>query len=100
MDIGTIALFLFGTGARITEATSVRWADVDFKKCTVLIRKSKLRNERTAHIPNNLFVALANLPRDRLTQARRRMRSKQGNNHEADLVLSIPLEKSAALCRL
>ena len=65
MDIGVLALFLFGTGARITEALSVRWEDVDFRKRTVLIRQSKLGNERVAHLPPGLFVALASLPRDR-----------------------------------
>jgi len=65
MDVGTLALFLFGTGARITEALSVRWEDVDFRKRTVLIRQSKLGNERVAHLPPDLFVAIASLPRDR-----------------------------------
>jgi integrase len=65
MDIGVLALFMFGTGARISEALAVRWEDVDFKKRTVLIRQSKLGNERVAHLPPGIFVALANLPRDR-----------------------------------
>jgi integrase len=64
-DVGVLALFLFGTGARITEALSVRWGDVDLRKRTVLIRQKKLGNERTAHLPTDLFLALANLPRDR-----------------------------------
>lgn len=64
-DIGALALFLFATGARISEALAVRWADIDFKRRTVLIRQSKLGNERTAHLPSDLFIALANLPRDR-----------------------------------
>jgi integrase len=65
MDIGTLALFLFGTGARISEALSVRWVDIDFKKRTVLIRQSKLGNERVANLPPEVFVALVQLPRDR-----------------------------------
>jgi integrase len=65
VDIGSLALFLFGTGARIAEALAVRWNDIDFKKRTVLIRQSKLGNERVAHLPPDLFLALANLPRDR-----------------------------------
>ena len=65
MDIGTLALFLFGTGARISEALAVRWEDIDFKKRTVLIRQSKIGDERIAHVPAGLFVALASLPRDR-----------------------------------
>jgi integrase len=65
VDVGTLALFLFATGARISEALSVRWVDIDFGKRTVLIRQSKLGNERSAHLPAELFVALANLPRDK-----------------------------------
>jgi len=65
VDVGVLALFLFATGARISEALSVRWNDIDLKRRTVLIRQSKLGNERVAHIQSELFVALANLPKDR-----------------------------------
>jgi len=64
-DIGVLALFMFATGARISEALSVQWSDIDFARRVVLIRQSKLGNERVAHLPSDLFVALANLPRDR-----------------------------------
>lgn len=64
-DIGALALFMFATGARISEAFAVRWHDVDLKARTVLIRQSKLGNERIAHLPADLFLALANLPRGR-----------------------------------
>ena len=64
-DVAVLALFMFATGARIREAFAVRWQDIDFGKRTVLIRQSKLGNERQAHLPSDLFVALANLPRDR-----------------------------------
>jgi integrase len=63
-DIGVLALFLFATGARISEALAVQWEDIDFRKRTVLIRQSKLGNERVAHLPLDIFTALANLPRD------------------------------------
>jgi integrase len=62
-DIGALALFMFATGARISEALAVRWRDIDFKAKTVLIRQSKLGNERLAHLPMDLLVALSNLPR-------------------------------------
>jgi integrase len=65
MDIGALALFMFATGARISEALAVRWDDIDFRKRTVLIRQSKLGSERIAHLPSDIFLALANLPRDR-----------------------------------
>ena len=64
-DVGVLALFLFATGARIAEALSVRWDDIDLRKRTVLIRQTKLGDERLAHIPTELFIALVNLPRDR-----------------------------------
>jgi integrase len=64
-DVAALAYFLFGTGARISEALAIRWEDIDFRKRTVLIRQSKLGSERLAHLPANLFIAIANLPRDR-----------------------------------
>jgi integrase len=64
-DIGALALFMFATGARVSEALAVRWEDIVFKERRVLIRQTKLGNERRAHIPGDLLVALANLPRDR-----------------------------------
>ena len=64
-DIAVLARFMFGTGARISEALGVRWDDIDFRKHTLLIRQTKLGNERQAHLPMELFFSLANLPRDR-----------------------------------
>ena len=64
-DVGALALFLFATGARISEALAVQWSDIDFGKRQALIRQTKLGNERWAHLPNELLVALANLPRNR-----------------------------------
>lgn len=62
-DIAALALFMFATGARISEALAVQWADIDLKARKVLIRQTKLGNEREAHLPASLFVAIANLPR-------------------------------------
>jgi integrase len=64
-EIAALGLFMFGTGARISEALAVQWADIDFKAKTVLIRQTKIGNERKAHLPIRLLVALANLPRDK-----------------------------------
>lgn len=64
-DLKTLALFLFATGCRISEALGVQWKDIDLKGRTVLIRQSKLSNERIAHLPPRIFVALAGLSRDR-----------------------------------
>lgn len=62
--IGVLGLFMFATGARISEALAVEWRDIDFKARTVLIRQTKLGNERISHLPSQLFIALVNLPRD------------------------------------
>jgi integrase len=62
--LGTLALFMFATGARISEALAVEWADIDMKARTVVIRQTKVGEERKANIPPVLFVALAHLTRD------------------------------------
>lgn len=61
--LGGLALFMFLTGARISEALAVRWEDIDFKAKSVLIRQTKIGAERRAHLPQSLIVALANIPR-------------------------------------
>lgn len=61
--LGAVALFMFLTGARISEALAVEWEDIDFKAKSVLIKQTKLGNERRAHLPQSLIVVLANLPR-------------------------------------
>jgi integrase len=58
-----LALFMFLTGARVSEALAVEWDDIDMREKTVLIRQTKLGNERRAHLPQSLIVALANIPR-------------------------------------
>jgi len=57
-----LALFMFLTGARVSEALSVQWHDIDFKAKTVLIRQTKLGNERRAHLPQSLILRIANIP--------------------------------------
>lgn len=60
--LGAMALFMFLTGARISEAIRLRWKDVDLKAKQAKIRQTKQRDERIAHLPQKLVVALANLP--------------------------------------
>jgi len=60
---GTLALFMYLTGARVGEALDVMWSDVDLRAGTVLIRESKVSKERVSHLPMPLVVAMANLPR-------------------------------------
>ena len=61
--LGGLALFMFLTGARVSEALAVEWGDIDLKAKSVLIRQTKLGNERRAHLPQSLIIALANIPR-------------------------------------
>lgn len=63
-NLAGLACFMFLTGARVSEALSVRWSDVDFQKRRVLIRQTKIGEERWAHMPDELVAALAKIPRD------------------------------------
>jgi integrase len=63
VHLGTYALFMFLTGCRPSEGINVQWDDVDMKARTVLLRETKGGTERTAHLPDTLLVAMANLPR-------------------------------------
>lgn len=63
--LGALACFMFLTGARITEALSVTWADVDLPGRRVLIRQTKIGEERWAHLPPPLLAAMANIPSNR-----------------------------------
>lgn len=64
--IAALAWFMFGTAARVGEATSLTWADVDLDKRAALIRMGKPTPwERTAHLPPPVVAALANIPSNR-----------------------------------
>lgn len=60
-----LAVFMFATGCRISEARRVEWGDIDFTERTVLIRKTKNKRARQPSIPPRLLVALANLGREK-----------------------------------
>lgn len=62
-QLGALALFMFLTGARVSEALSVEWSAVNLKARKVTINQSKIGAERVAHLPPSLVAALANLPR-------------------------------------
>lgn len=62
--IGALALFMFMTGARISEALAVRWSDIDLAARTARIRMGKLGGEeRIANLPAELVAALAAIVR-------------------------------------
>jgi integrase len=59
--LGALALFMFLTGARISEALRLQWDDIDFDRRVMLIREGKTGNPAEAHIPQKLLVALSNI---------------------------------------
>jgi integrase len=61
--LGALALFMFATGARISEALAVQWEHVDLQQRVALIPRSKISEQRQVHLPPRLLVALANLER-------------------------------------
>jgi integrase len=60
--LGALACFMFLTGARISEALSVEWQNVDLGRSRALIRQTKIGSERWTHLPPELVAALANIP--------------------------------------
>ena len=64
--LAALACFMFLTGARISQALAVTWADVDFTNRKVHIKNTeKGDDERFAHMPGALITALANIDGDR-----------------------------------
>jgi len=70
--LAALALFMFGTGARVGEATAMTWADVDLSKRAATIRQTKIEKTardgdtaRTAHLQGAVFDAIANIPSNR-----------------------------------
>ncbi|MEO9827496.1 MAG: site-specific integrase [Paracoccaceae bacterium] len=63
--LAALCRFMFGTGARIGEAVSLKWSDIDFEAKEALIRQTKVGSERTAHLQSALIVSLANIPSNR-----------------------------------
>lgn len=63
--LGALCLFMFGTGARISEALAVTWGHIDFANATALVRQTKVNDERIAHLPPRLVAAIRNIPSNR-----------------------------------
>jgi integrase len=63
--LGALSLFLFGIGARIVEAVTIRWGAVDLTAKTVLINQGKTRSVRKSPMPGPVLAALANVPTNR-----------------------------------
>jgi integrase len=59
--LAALVLFMFSTGARISEALAVHWEHVDLQERTILIPKSKIAEQRIVHLPPRVLAAIANL---------------------------------------
>lgn len=68
--LGALACFMFLTGARISEALAVTWADIDLTERRVLIRQTKVGTERRPHLPPVLVAAIANIESNRERSAK------------------------------
>ena len=68
--MAALALFLFGTGARVGEATALLWDDVDLAAATATVRLYKpFPWERIAHLSPPVVAALARIPSNRDPEA-------------------------------
>lgn len=59
--LGALAAFMFLTGARVGEAISLTWTEVDLSAARALVRQTKIGAERRVHLPSVLVCALANI---------------------------------------
>lgn len=57
-----LLVFQFGTGARLSEALGLHWADVDLARASVLLRDTKNGDDREAGLPPAVVAALATQP--------------------------------------
>lgn len=63
--MSALCCFMFLTAARISEARSLTWADVNLQDATARIRETKVQKQRIAHLPPELVAAMANIPSNR-----------------------------------
>lgn len=63
--IRALAVYMFSTGRRISDAKRLDWPEIDFQNLKIKIHKTKNKKQQFAHVTNRLLVELANLPRDR-----------------------------------
>jgi integrase len=57
-----LLMFLVGTGARMSEALELDWADVDLVGARAIFWRTKNGKRRNAHLPPAVVAALTNLP--------------------------------------
>ena len=52
--IGDLARLVYGTGMRLMEALRLRVKDVDFERCSIVVREGKGRKDRIVMLPERL----------------------------------------------
>jgi integrase len=60
--MAALACFMFLTGARVSEALSLMWSNVEFSLSRAKLKQTKIGEERWTHLPTELLAALANIP--------------------------------------
>jgi integrase len=75
---GALLTFLLYTGARLNEALSLTWADVDLLEARALIYQTKTEGARTAFLPDQVVAALG--PLHAAEKARGAKPAKVGKN--------------------
>lgn len=65
VHLAALAVFMFGTGARVGEATALTWSDVDLDEALATIHQTKIDDTRKAHLPQQVLTALRNIPSNR-----------------------------------
>lgn len=58
-----LVLFMFATGARISEALAVEWDNVNLRARTVIIPRTKIGEQRQVNLPTRVLAAIANMPK-------------------------------------
>lgn len=62
LHLKALFLFIFCTGARLSEALYLDWKDVDLGDAKAVFRDTKSGTDRVAALPEAAVIALANLP--------------------------------------
>ncbi len=57
--LAALCLFMFGTGARLGEACSLTWGDVELFQKTAVINQTKIDDQRVAHLSPPVIASLA-----------------------------------------
>lgn len=74
---GALLTFLLYTGARLSEALSLTWADVNLAEARALIRQTKTEGARTAFLPDQVVEALKEIS-ETTNKTRARKRKSDG----------------------